>query len=438
MDNLKNKVAGIAVAVTLSVGGAVAIDQTQLAIPVECDMQAAKVESLDEKLRTYRIDEGFIQTREMTRKDRASIKGCEIAKIKSTTRERVQYSGADYQIEITDIQPIDGGVAVFAKAWTPEGKQLGFGIDGSVEIERFMIYNPPILVQDPTGQIISTSTNQTTGVIETRRLKEDPVLAMKQSIAHTISVKKEVFSDAKIIPGKVGNTTSTFYPDASVESTSVDGYHEQSDGVTCNDANWDVVHDAAASDTVNDNGTTMIINGGCPNAGRITIRRALTIFDTSALPDTDTVSSATVSLYGQALQITVSNNGGNFVAPVTATTTSDTVMQTADYDLMDSINNPVTIAPQILSGSLSASAYNNWTLFSTTTERVSKTAVTKIGWRIGWDIVDVRPNSTSVEQYLITYTADQTGTTNDPKLVVEHSAAAGGPTPGANDVIWFN
>src|SRR3972149_5045079 len=54
-----------------------------------------------------------------------------------------------------------------------------------------------------------------------RKLREDPAEAIRQVIVHNVTlVGKE---NTKIILGKVGNTTSTFYPDSDPESTSVDG-----------------------------------------------------------------------------------------------------------------------------------------------------------------------------------------------------------------------
>src|SRR3989344_2016473 len=62
----------------------------------------------------------------------------------------VQYTDPTYGVtrEIQSVQKIEGGIEILARAWK-DGKQLGFGKDGSVEIERFKIFNPPILVDDP-------------------------------------------------------------------------------------------------------------------------------------------------------------------------------------------------------------------------------------------------------------------------------------------------
>src|SRR3989344_4431957 len=178
---------------------------------------------------------------------RASIKGKEISKIKELERTRRD----KYEIEIVKMQSIRGGVIVFARAWE-NGVQIGFGSDGTVDIERFIIHNPPILVDDPNGEIIRTGTNSVTGEITERHLREDKLEALLQSLEHTISVKKEKFGPENIIAGKVGNTTSTFYPEAGSGVTAMDGavYQRESGGVswaTLRAATGDLVQTSAAT-----------------------------------------------------------------------------------------------------------------------------------------------------------------------------------------------
>lgn len=103
------------------------------------------------------------------------------------------------------------GIELFAKAWKGD-KQLGFGKDGSVEIERFRIFNPPILVDDPNGDIVREWTDEKTGELKQRKLREDPIEAIRQTVAHNVKIVGK--ENAQIVIGKIGNTTSTFYPDA--------------------------------------------------------------------------------------------------------------------------------------------------------------------------------------------------------------------------------
>src|SRR3990167_768249 len=106
-------------------------------------------------------------------KDKANLKGVEIAKLGPQPRQNVKFSGVDVDIEITSITAIEGGVELLARAWE-NGKQIGFGPDGSVDLERFRFFNPPILVDDPNGDIVREWTDDITGELKQRKLREAP------------------------------------------------------------------------------------------------------------------------------------------------------------------------------------------------------------------------------------------------------------------------
>ena len=65
---------------------------------------------------------------------------------------------------------IDKGVVVFARAWDDNG-QIGFGRDGSVDIERFIFIDPPVLVPDEAGDITRTTTSTSSLSKETYTFK---------------------------------------------------------------------------------------------------------------------------------------------------------------------------------------------------------------------------------------------------------------------------
>src|SRR3990167_5280120 len=132
--------------------------------------------------------------------EKATLKGKELAKIGTVVKQNVKSSGADYDIEVVSMNPIDGGVEVFARVWNPGGTQIGFGKDGTVDIERFVVINPPILVPDPNGDITRISE------FGNYNLREDPKEAILQVLSHTVLVKKQKFNDSKIILNKIGNT----------------------------------------------------------------------------------------------------------------------------------------------------------------------------------------------------------------------------------------
>ena len=76
-------------------------------------------------------------------KQKAKIKAKEICKVNHIGKTK----RGNLEVKIISIKEIEGGIEVMARAWK-KGKQLGFGKDGSVDIERFNIYNPPVLVED--------------------------------------------------------------------------------------------------------------------------------------------------------------------------------------------------------------------------------------------------------------------------------------------------
>src|SRR3990167_11140747 len=174
-----------------------------------------------------------------TAREKANLKGQEIAKLFKVPKTQV----GDYWIEITELKAIENGVELYARAWDAHG-QIGFGKDGSVDLERFVFINPPILVNDPNGSIIRESLDDN-GKVRQRKLREDPKQALLESLAHTISVKTQKFNDSKIIAGKLGNTTTTVYPDAgSGGGTTIDGQVIR-EGVT--DASWNTLRTSAVT-----------------------------------------------------------------------------------------------------------------------------------------------------------------------------------------------
>lgn len=181
------------------------------------------------------------------------------------------------------MEAIEDGVQVFARAWK-DGKQIGFGADGTVDMERFRIFNPPIMVPDKNGTYErKNEKGEVTG-----KYREDPKEALLQVIEDNISVMKNIHGDEKIVLGKKGNTTSTFYPDADTESTSVDGslfYNENT--------NWDTVHDAATGTHAYDDRSSGTVKTN-KDAGYYYIERLVFLFNTASIPDNDTVTSASL------------------------------------------------------------------------------------------------------------------------------------------------
>lgn len=337
---------------------------------------------------------------------RASLKGQEIAKIGPQARQRVQFGGADYDIEIVSLNAISGGVEVFARAWKG-GEQVGFGKDGTVDIERFRFINPPILVDDPTGDIVFEWVDEITGA-NTRKLREDPEEAIKQALVGTIKTVGKKGNN--IVQGKVGNTTTTVF-------ATEDGRVLR----TGTNLTWADLRDGAGTST----STGATFTPATLQHGSVTDRfsgmaRGIYVFDTSSIGDTDTIDSATFSLYGfaeaDASGLNMSMNVFN------ATPADEGNIVAGDYTQLGTTafsDTPIAISAYTLE------AYNDFAFNATGEAAIDKTGNTPIGTRNNFDSSNVAPTwSDSAFDFFNAYGMAETGTTKDPKLVVEHTGAA--------------
>ncbi|MBI3074742.1 MAG: fibronectin type III domain-containing protein [Parcubacteria group bacterium] len=345
--------------------------------------------------------------------DRATIKGEQIAKIKTIAKvER-----GDYWIEVVDMKPRENGVDIFARAWDKNNNLIGFGEDGSVEIEHFIIINPPILVPDLAGEVVRTWTNND-GIVIERRYREDLGEALLQSLEHTLSVKKQKYGPAYVVPGKIGNTTTTVYPDPDPETNTVDG---RIFNAAC-DCAWATIRSGAGTGSVDTNtneDAARIVSGVNTNQWATQVR-SIYGFLTSNIPDTDVISSATFSLVGSSVESNFSQSvvvDRNIPASATALAASD--FNIGNWDAVEQATGRITIASWSISG------YNDFTLNGTGIGNVNKAGVSWFGIRLSGDFDNSEPTWVgSTAGGVNNHYADQTGTTQDPKLVVEHSAAA--------------
>jgi len=99
---------------------------------------------------------------------------------------------------------------------------------------------------------------------------------------------------------------------------------------------------------------------------------------------------------------------------------SNTALATGDYDAIGSVS-----FASVAFSSLSNGAYNDLTLNGDGESNVTAGGISKFGAATNWDLTDSQPTWASSKQVSIgARAADLAGTDNDPKLVVEHSAAA--------------
>lgn len=327
--------------------------------------------------------------------ERATIKGGEIAKLKIPKGKR-----GDLEIEIVDLQPVSNGVVAFVKAWK-NGNPIGFG-DGSVEIEKITIINPPILVEDVKGDIIQSWVDFD-GKPHSRKLREDPKEALLQSLEHTIGLIGK--DGSNIISGKVGQSTLTAYSNAGGDGS-----------VTASDPVFSTVRSASSGGS-SDPSVASTVTQCSLYLGTYYVQRTFWPFDSSSLGSSATISSATFSLYGTT---TTADADSVSIGVIQTTQTDPTSLAVGDYDNL-TLNSPTEGATRISAASWNTAAYNDFALNASGLSWIDKTGYTKLGCRISRDIDNSAP--TGLNQ-MYEYTADQTGTTNDPKLVVTYSTTS--------------
>jgi len=214
------------------------------------------------------------------------------------------------------------------------------------------------------------------------------------------------------------DTVSTFYPDPSVEVTSVDGRALRDAAAV-----YSTIHDGAgtASDDVATNSAGVTIDSIITTNQYNGLIRGFLLFDTSSIPDGDSVSAAVLTL-----QVTAKSNqlGGDSVRVVTTTPASNTAIVDADYTQTGTAAQATDVA---ISGITIPSA-TEWTFNATGRGNISKTSISKFGIRLVTDADNTGPTWAANESINIFIDwADKADTTTDPKLVVTH--AVGGAKP---------
>ena len=221
------------------------------------------------------------------------------------------------------------------------------------------------------------------------------------------------------------DTISSFYPDANVETNTVDGIVLHiSDGST-----FATIQGAVGSAAVDDgtNNDALVMETGTATEWR-KIHRAILLFDTSLIGDSDTVASSTMSIRATAADDTNGVTAAHKVVHIVSSApASDTALASGDYDSLGT-----TDYGSVAFASISTTAYTPIVLTSDGRGAISKTGVTKFGLRYAVDKDAGSParNGNSLTTTVAMDFADQAGAGTDPYLSVDYTAAAGA---GAND-----
>jgi len=211
-----------------------------------------------------------------------------------------------------------------------------------------------------------------------------------------------------------GLTVSTFFPDAGTGNTTVDGMVGRETG----GETFSTIRDGAGTISP-ETAISMIAELA---AGGVTddynnMRKVIMTYDTAAIDDGDDISDVVLSVFGQGGTGTALGSDALHIAA--STPASDNALVDADYQQVQR-----TTFGNVVHASYSNGAYNDITLNASGIANVNKTGISKFSGQLGWDIND---NFTGV-WFLNGITAfdmssaDATGTSQDPKLVVTHSA----------------
>ena len=214
-----------------------------------------------------------------------------------------------------------------------------------------------------------------------------------------------------------GAESLTVRPDPSPEATSVDGRtnHNQANQT------WATIRDGAgtgASDT-EANQSFILISCGAASGQWTGMFRGIFLFDTSALTAAAVISAATQSLWGTAKQN--ENSGSPDINIYSSAPASNTQVVAGDFDSLGTTpyaDTAVTYAGWSTTGN------NNFVYNATGLAAISKTGITKTGCRnANYDVANSAPtwNVANASDGVTGDWADQTGTNQDPKLVVNYS-----------------
>jgi len=228
------------------------------------------------------------------------------------------------------------------------------------------------------------------------------------------------FADRWIPELSFGFSTLTKYPDADPETNTVDGSAGQT-YVIGSGVSWATIR-AGAGNSADDSSASgdggIWITADSVSGNWRALYRGIYLFDTSSLTAAATISATVLSLYGSNKQddLSITPNVDIYVSgPAT-----NTAVVAGDFDSVlttSQTGSPITYA------GLSVVGYNDFTFNGTGIGNVSKTGISKFGTaNANYDVANSAPTwATTNSSGFNTYMADQTGTANDPKLVVTYT-----------------
>ncbi len=230
-------------------------------------------------------------------------------------------------------------------------------------------------------------------------------------------VPASAFAEA-VYPVEIG-ASETFYPDAHVETSTVDGYTSVGIGVPFP---WLTLRARAGDDALDDGAGEIYAffrAVSTPDEWNY-ITRAPTLFNSEGLPDICTIIAATESIYGES-KADPSNNlpTCNIYACNPASNTELVPTDYATFEDTAFCDTPLTYAGWNLAG------YNDFVFNATGIAAISKTGVSKFGLRnTNYDVTGIAPTWGDDEQTYQIGKSSEDGAGFKPKLVVTYTVPA--------------
>jgi len=322
------------------------------------------------------------------------------------------------EVQIQSVKATDYGVETYFRAFDQKGDPVGFGLDGSVEIERVKIINPPTFV--PTGTCTDTFIPALKVTVCKSDFEYNPTKALQIVIDETASLIGK--KDVPVELGKIGRTTTVVYPSAT-GNRPYDAWVRTDPGAT--GETWASARGRTVGDSSSDSDSYLLLTlrGATVSNQWRNIARSIMGFDTSSIPDTDVISSATLSLWDGISANNPTSFGTQTIKVVGAPTpVSEYAVKNADFNVANWDINSYSDTALTMSDWNASSAYEVFTLNATGISNIELATTTWLGLMLSSDFSNTAPTwANNVESYILPYSSDNGGTTNDPKLTITHA-----------------
>lgn len=192
---------------------------------------------------------------------------------------------------------------------------------------------------------------------------------------------------------------------------------------------WSTIHNRASGDYANYTNNYLAINRFLgvlrDSSTRHDPTRAFLPIDTSAIPDTDIISSAKMYLCSTGNGSVGEDTGYAWFAIVETTQDDTSKVVVGDFSRCGSATNPTLLSDTINISSTTTDDYSEYTLNANGISAINKAGISKFGVRSGDDMQETDPFTLlSVSNGNNVYSSETAGTDKDPYLSVTYGTGA--------------